>query len=221
LPLGADLAQPRRTRTRSKLLAAAHVIFARDGFHSARLVDITAEAGVAVGTFYNHYDSKEALLSEVLKEVVDDLTDRDVPASGAEADLVDRLEGSIRSYVRGYRRHAPLMALLLQLRPGDGEAFEQKRRIRDFFAARVATSITRWQESGLVYADVDPGLTGSALADMIDRFMYDWTLYETDLDEDRAVRVLVSIYTRALGLDHSVRGERALKRAAPSRRRRV
>jgi AcrR family transcriptional regulator len=45
-------------RTRSELLRAAEVIFARDGFEASRIEDIAAEAGRSRGAFYANFDSK-------------------------------------------------------------------------------------------------------------------------------------------------------------------
>jgi len=48
-------------RTRTELLRAAEVIFARDGFEASRIEDIAAEAGRSRGAFYANFDSKTEL----------------------------------------------------------------------------------------------------------------------------------------------------------------
>jgi AcrR family transcriptional regulator len=45
-------------RTRSELLRAAEVVFARDGFEASRIEDIAAEAGRSRGAFYANFASK-------------------------------------------------------------------------------------------------------------------------------------------------------------------
>jgi AcrR family transcriptional regulator len=64
-PPAADLASVSRSqqamkseRTRTELLRAAEVIFARDGFEASRIEDIAAEAGRSRGAFYANFDSK-------------------------------------------------------------------------------------------------------------------------------------------------------------------
>lgn len=49
----------RGRKTREKLLAAAEVEFGERGFHDAAISAITQRAGVALGTFYVYFDSKE------------------------------------------------------------------------------------------------------------------------------------------------------------------
>ena len=76
---------PRRELTPQKLVAAARVVFERDGFHDARLADVTKEAQVSTGTLYNYFQSKEELFRAVMQGVLDDLTGsrRDVPGPRA------------------------------------------------------------------------------------------------------------------------------------------
>lgn len=54
--------QPKTTRgqrTREKLLRAAEAEFGEKGFHTVGINDITRRAGVALGTFYVYFESKE------------------------------------------------------------------------------------------------------------------------------------------------------------------
>ena len=70
----------RREQTREKLVRAARVLFARKGIDNTRINEITEEADVGFGSFYNHFDSKEAIVEAVLAEAV-----------SAQAAAVDRL----------------------------------------------------------------------------------------------------------------------------------
>ncbi len=70
----------RREQTREKLVRAARVVFARKGIDNTRINEITEEADVGFGSFYNHFDSKEAIVEAVLAETV-----------SAQAAAVDRL----------------------------------------------------------------------------------------------------------------------------------
>jgi AcrR family transcriptional regulator len=56
------------TSTRDRLLETAHDLFYRDGFHAVGLDRIIAEVGVTKTTFYNHFESKDDLLLEVLRK---------------------------------------------------------------------------------------------------------------------------------------------------------
>jgi AcrR family transcriptional regulator len=60
----------RRGRTRTKLVDAARRLFARQGIDNTRINEITDEADVGFGSFYNHFESKEAIVEAVLAEAV-------------------------------------------------------------------------------------------------------------------------------------------------------
>jgi AcrR family transcriptional regulator len=54
-------------RTRQRILDAAAEVFRREGYAGARLSDIAALAGIQTGSLYYHFDSREALVEEVLR----------------------------------------------------------------------------------------------------------------------------------------------------------
>jgi len=60
-------------QTRGRLLRAAKKVFSRKGYHNAQISHIIDEAGVARGTFYLHFRSKEEIFKELLREVISEL----------------------------------------------------------------------------------------------------------------------------------------------------
>ena len=64
-------------------------MFERDGFLDARITDITAAAGVAAGSFYTYFNSKEDVFAAVMDDVNEEmlhprlreLADRDDPVA--------------------------------------------------------------------------------------------------------------------------------------------
>jgi AcrR family transcriptional regulator len=59
--------QRRKARTRAALLAAARRLFAANGVDSTTIAEIADEADVAVGSFYNHFATKDDLLAALLE----------------------------------------------------------------------------------------------------------------------------------------------------------
>lgn len=60
-------------RNRTRILEAARQVFADEG-PAARMSAVARRAGVAVGTLYNHYPTKEALLGAAIADRVDEAT---------------------------------------------------------------------------------------------------------------------------------------------------
>jgi AcrR family transcriptional regulator len=56
-------------RNRAAILAAAEVVFARDG-PAASTEQVAALAGVAIGTVFRHFPTKDALLRALMKDVL-------------------------------------------------------------------------------------------------------------------------------------------------------
>jgi len=60
----------RRATTRQSLIDAARRLFAARGVENTRINEITDEADVGFGSFYNHFDSKDAIVEAVLSEAI-------------------------------------------------------------------------------------------------------------------------------------------------------
>jgi len=56
----------RGKRTRDKLLQAAEIEFGDKGFHAAAISGITQRAGVALGSFYTYFESKEEIFQALV-----------------------------------------------------------------------------------------------------------------------------------------------------------
>ena len=61
------LSSPKRDLRQRQLLDAALRVFARDGFDGASVASIADEAGVAKGSVYLYFDSKEALAGDLVE----------------------------------------------------------------------------------------------------------------------------------------------------------
>ena len=55
-----------KAERRAQILAHAREVFAKRGYHAARIDDIVAAAGVARGTFYLYFDDKRAVFEELV-----------------------------------------------------------------------------------------------------------------------------------------------------------
>jgi AcrR family transcriptional regulator len=89
------------TRTRQRILDAAAKTFRAQGYSGARLSDIAASAGIQTGSLYYHFDSREALVEEVLRlgiEVAWAHVRDAVDALPGDASPLTRLEAAIRAH---------------------------------------------------------------------------------------------------------------------------
>jgi AcrR family transcriptional regulator len=72
LNAGGRLAKRRRL-TRARLLESAYQVMSRTGVDAAKIQEITDKADIGFGTFYNYFETKDQLASQVLDCVINDL----------------------------------------------------------------------------------------------------------------------------------------------------
>ncbi len=67
---GPDRRSRRKAETRTKLVHAARSVFARQGMEVTTINQITEEADVGFGSFYNHFEGKDDIVAAVLEQVI-------------------------------------------------------------------------------------------------------------------------------------------------------
>ena len=191
----------RGAQTRARIVAAAREVFEELGFLDTRVAHIARRAGVAYGSFYTYFPSKEAVFIEVADDLFEEMTRHDLlpPAGPRPAARVRRAN---RAYYEAYRRNARLMAIIEQVATFHTEFRELRSKHRAEFVGRSAAAIERWQKAGLVHADLDPEMTARALAAMIDNSLYLWLVQGEDTPDTRRLLDTLDLLTiHALGLE--------------------
>jgi AcrR family transcriptional regulator len=192
----------RGARTRTSLVQAAREVFERDGFLTARITDITGLAGVAAGSFYTYFTSKEDVFAAVMAEVQEEMlhpklreiTDGDDPLAGIEA--------ANRAYLAAYRRNARLMALMEQVAQIDEEFRRLRLRRVRAFEQRNAAAISALQRRGLADPGLDPRLAARALSAMVSRVAYlRYVEGYGNESVETLVRTLTTLWAGALGIN--------------------
>ena len=89
-------------RTRTRILDAAADVLARKGYAAATLTEIAAVAKMQAGSLYYHFDSKDAIVEEVMRVGIDHARDAiraGLSAAGEDASGHDRLTVAVVAYV--------------------------------------------------------------------------------------------------------------------------
>jgi AcrR family transcriptional regulator len=144
-----------RARTRATLFDAALAEIARCGLADADVSAIARAAGVARGTFYFHFPTKEHVLVELERneqvKIVAELDGLDIEAT----DLVTVLSTLVRHVLAAERRLGPTVfrgMLALHFSPTTSVEDELTQHPLAEFLIEV---ITRAQDAGRVVADAD------------------------------------------------------------------
>jgi AcrR family transcriptional regulator len=111
------LRQRIRETTVQAILAAAEEVFANKGLHAAHMGEIAALAGVAVGTLYNHFADRDALLAGLLEARRDELLariDGSLEAGNKRATFRDRLRTYLIAVLAHKEAHRKFFQILMQ-----------------------------------------------------------------------------------------------------------
>lgn len=84
---------------------AAKLFFDR-GYDATTLRQVAAAAGLKVGSLYNHIDSKEHLLLQIMGGIIDDLLEDARSALRAGGDPVDQLQAVLAAHIRFHAERA-------------------------------------------------------------------------------------------------------------------
>ncbi len=105
-----------RETTTNAILAAAEDVFADAGVHAARMDAIAARAGVSVGTLYNHFEDREALLVGLLAARRGELLAKIDGAlrEAAKRPLRERLRGILGAFLSHCEAHRKFIRIVLQ-----------------------------------------------------------------------------------------------------------
>jgi AcrR family transcriptional regulator len=135
----------RGKKTRDKLLQAAEIEFGDKGFHSAAISGITHRAGVALGTFYTYYESKE----EIFHDLVTYMSHRTRRWIGERvAGAPDRMAAErlgIEAYIEFARRHKGIYRIITEAEFVANDAY---REHYESFASAYRDNLKQAGESG-------------------------------------------------------------------------
>ncbi len=101
---------------RRRLLAAAEEVCAIEGLYDARIEDVTRVAGVAKGTFYLYFPSKESIVLEIVREAFRELSERCLAAVAGARSRSQRATALAAAHFDFYAERPGRMRLLHQAR---------------------------------------------------------------------------------------------------------
>ena len=136
---------------RRRILNAARDLVAEGGFAAAQMSAVAARAGLATGTLYRYFPSKEDLCRQVFREVSAREMNLLATIAGSDAPAAERLASVVRTFatraVRGRR-----LAYALLAEPVDVGLTEE----RAFFRRTHAEIFMRILDDGIARGEIAP-----------------------------------------------------------------
>lgn len=154
---------PRGERTLRKILDAARAEFGDRGFSESTIVGITQRAGVALGTFYTYFDSKEAIFQEVVRDMSAQVRDRVAPEFKNASDAIDGERRALEAFLRFASEHRDVYRII------DEAEFVEPQGFREHYettASRIAARLCAARSKGDIdvhFSDADIDILAWAL----------------------------------------------------------
>jgi TetR/AcrR family transcriptional regulator, fatty acid metabolism regulator protein len=185
----------RTSDRRRELLDAAVRVFARKGFHAARVGDVAEEAGVAHGLLYHYFRSKDEVLETIFRETWDLLQADTERIEKSDAPLREQLRRFARIYLGSWLATPELVSVLVReiaRSPGVGGGW--------IGIGDVVQSLQRMIENakarGDVRADCNVVLATWSVYGALEEILTGWVLGQLPAEEadvDRAVSTVVGV----------------------------
>ncbi|MGI5181467.1 TetR/AcrR family transcriptional regulator [Dactylosporangium sp. CA-152071] len=185
--------------TSAALKEAARQLFATRGYLNTKISDITAEAGRAVGSFYDHFASKEELLRALLADMQATAGEA-LPDHDPDHDLSD--ETQLRFHVAAawhtFKTHLPVMVALFQSSlleaPFSGQARTRLAEDTEILRQHLELLASRGHQ-----LPGRPAVVAEAMGAMLAMFAYaHLTAPEPRLPDDEAIDTLTALLHRGL-----------------------
>jgi TetR/AcrR family fatty acid metabolism transcriptional regulator len=181
---------------RRQILDAAVRVFAKKGYHASRVSDIAGEAGVAYGLVYHYFESKDAVLEAVFREMWEMMV--------AALEAVERLDESPREQLRKccaivlrtWRDYPDVVRVLVREVARSGEQLQREvEEIAQAFEV-LERVVARGREQGVFRGDVSPRLGAWIVYGALEEILTGWVLGRLPGGEDdvrEAERAVVAI----------------------------
>lgn len=141
----------RGRRTMRAILDAAAVEFGEKGFHEGSISGITRRAGVALGSFYTYFDSKDAVFRALVRYMSDQVREHVAPVMRAAPDQLAAERAGLLHFLEFVREHKEIYRII------DESEFVDPESFHDHYAStaeRITARLQAAAERGEVRDDV-------------------------------------------------------------------
>jgi TetR/AcrR family transcriptional regulator, fatty acid metabolism regulator protein len=180
---------------RRQILDAAIRVFAKQGFHAARVSDIADEAGVAYGLVYHYFRSKDEVLNELFVERWSLLLAAIEEADRSGGPHRDRLAAVAAFIVDSFRHDPDLMKVIIVEVTRAANSFGRTHlaEIRRAYES-IAKIVSDGQKAGAFRRDVTPLFASMTFYGAVEQLLSGWIFNvipasETSFDEAKDLLV--------------------------------
>jgi TetR/AcrR family fatty acid metabolism transcriptional regulator len=165
------------TDKREAILKAATEVFARNGFFQSQVADVAREAGIAAGTVYLYFRSKDDLLVSLFERTMRDAIAEGRAALEGVADPRERLALIARLHLERLGRDRDL-AVVFQVELRQSTKFMERFSstfLRDYLGL-IRDTLAKGQAAGNFRSDLNPTIAAKIFFGALDEMATNWML---------------------------------------------
>lgn len=181
---------------RDRILAGAIEAFAAKGFHGTRIRDVALAAGVADGTIYLYFDSKNDLLEEIFRSAMERFHRSGEEYVLAVSDPVEQMERLVEVQLKVLGENRKLSSVFqVDLRHSQHFLGEISRNVLRPHLRFIAGIIERGVEQGVFTGGESHLMQASMVFGVLDQMATNWVLssrnYRLESQTEEAQRFLL------------------------------
>ncbi len=170
-----------REDKRRRIIDAAVKVFAEKGFFGAKVSEIAEAAGVADGTIYLYFKSKDDILISLFQEKMSEIVKQLQAILSELPDPETKMRRYVIEHLKLVARQPELMQVLtVELRQSTRFIKEYSPKAFARYLAVIGNIIEEGQKAGVFRKDLDAGILRRALFGLIDELSLEWILRSRD-----------------------------------------
>ena len=183
---------------RRRILDAAVRVFARRGYHGARVGDIATEAGVAHGLLYHYFSSKDEVLETVFRDNFGELVERFRAVESSDELPPEKLAGIAKILLRTWRNDPDLVTVMVRDVARSARLQLQVGEVQEAFAI-VQRVVEQGQADGSFRRDLDARLASWIVYGGLEEVLTGWVLGQLPDGDEEVARAERTAIELALG----------------------
>jgi AcrR family transcriptional regulator len=186
----------RGRRTLRAILDAAAEEFGEKGFHEGSISGITRRAGVALGSFYTYFDSKDDVFRALVRDMSDQVREHVAPAIRSAPDQIAAERAGLLHFIRFAREHKEIYRIIDEAEFVDPESFRMHYATT---ADRIAARLRAAADRGEVRPDVSE-IHAWAIMGMNVFLGLRYSVWDEDVDPETIADTIAAMLARGIGV---------------------
>lgn len=198
-----------KEQRRKEILKAAAELFARQGYEKTTVSQIVKKVGVAQGTFYLYFGSKEHVRMGVYEALINEVVESGHKIKTMQVAPFEKIKLLLLAGLETMKYHQDLMRVIHREVSCEAVFDEESREMNRKLVGPLCEILQEGMDSG-VFAKTDPAITAYLIIGMVERICSSALLWEEPAPLEQITPVILDFLHRALSKEKPLLSEKML-----------